>query len=124
MYSSKHSSAHSSEMAASSKSQALSVDGRDSQLKDESENERASSSSSYLSATSDVGIQDKIVDQCIIGGKGNLSFTVISLPLVSKDSTHSGCVFWGKITSEELFVCEIVRQHILPRLKASPEVSV
>ena len=111
-------------MAASSKSQALSVDGRDSQLKDESENERASSSSSYLSATLDVGIQDKIVDQCIIGGKGNLSFTVISLPLVSKDSTHSGCVFGEKITSEAVFVCEIVRQHILPRLKTAPEVSV
>ena len=117
-YSSIHSSALSSGMEARIESRALSVDGRASQWKDGSGIERASSSSSHRSAVS-----DEIVDQCIVGGKANLSFTVMSLPLVSTDSTHSGSVFRQRILSEALFVRDIVRHHILPRLKTSPEVS-
>ena len=122
-YSSIHLSALSSGMEARSKSRALSVDGRASQWKDGSGIERASSSSSHRSAVSDAEILDEIVDQCIVGGKANLSFTVISIPLVSTDSTHSGSVFRQRIISEALFVRDIVRHRILPRLKTSPEVS-
>ncbi len=81
---------------------------------------RALSSSSHSKAASDKLNQDKILAQCIIGGKEALSFA-INIPRVQDDSSPAKhqkrtSAFGKEYKIETLFVESLVKENIIPGL--------
>ena len=93
-----------------------------------SEDPRANSSSSHSSAASDQRDQDKIVDQCIVGGTANLScieFKGSDFPSSSKKSCRSEeSFFFGKdYDLERHYVSDLVMNYVVPKLISSKVIA-